>query len=571
MADVSQGQSQPESDPQAIYINGNVVTVDDRFSVTEAFSIRDGRFASVGANERVLATTGTTTAVVDLAGKTVLPGFVDAHAHTVFRALATLAKPSFAGVRSLTEIIGRIAETTKDLPSGEWITTTPIGDPPDYFGLPEQLEGGGWPTRHDLDLAAPDHPVYVPTPVYWPHPAIFNTLALAALDVTAETADETGVRIMRDPSTGEPTGVIYGLNIYNRSSRLFGRLATILPAVPADVRQAAIREAMLDNLAVGVTTIYEGHANFWTPDLLAMHAAGSLPHRVVCSEEVPAWLPLDELNGWMAAQAAATGHGSGDDICKIVGVTVSLDGAVQFGAAHMTEPYRDPHGNLGNGCSALTADRLADIARLAIAHDLRLNVLAAGNQAGAIVIQALETVHTEDPLDSRDWIVQHFQHPSRDQITKLKTMGLSVQTYASVDYSRGAEVYVKRFDNEVWRHVVPLRWWLDGAINVAQGSDGAHFDPMFQIWASLQRIDGRTGRSLHTPAKAITVEEAIRLQTINGARLLQCADYLGSVEVGKLADFVVLDRDILKCPHDEIRAATCLLTALAGNVVHGQL
>lgn len=564
-------QSLPGPIPDAIYIKGKVVTVDDRFSVTEAFSIRDGRFASVGTNERVLATAGTTTAVVDLAGRTVLPGFVDAHAHTVFRALATLAKPSLAGVRSVNEIIGRIAETTKNLASGEWVTTSPIGDPPDYFGLPERLEGGRWPTRHDLDLAAPDHPVYVPTPVYWPHRATFNTRALAALDVTAETADDTGVRIMRDPDTGDPTGVIYGLNIYNRSSRLFARLATILPVAPADDRQAAIRQAMQDNLAVGVTTIYEGHANFSTPDLLAMHAASSLPHRVVCSEEVPLWLPLDELDGWMAAQAAASGHGSGDEFCKIVGVTVSLDGAVQFGAAHMTEPYLDPHGSLGNGRSALTADRLADIARLAVAHDLRLNVLAAGNQAGAIAVEALETVHAQTSLDGRDWIVQHIQHPTRSQITKLKTMGLSAQTYASVDYSKGAEVYVERFDDEVWRHVVPLRWWLDGAINVAQGSDGAHPDPMFQIWASLQRIDGRTGRSLRTPAKTITREEAIRLQTINGARLLQCGDDLGSIQVGKLADFVVLDRDILECPPDEIRAATCLLTALAGNVVHGQL
>jgi len=268
--------------------------------------------------------------------------------------------------------------------------------------------------------------------------------------------------------------------------------------------------------------------------------------------------------------AAARGRGSGDDMFKIVGATVSLDGPVQFGGAAMTEPYLDPYGSRGNGGCAVTAEDLAEIAHLAVAHDLRLNVLAAGNHAGAIAIEALETVHAQTPLTGRDWVVQHFQHPTRDQIAALAAMGLSAQTYASVDYSKGAEVYINRFDTEVWRDVVPLRWWLDAGITVGHGSDGAHYDPMFQIWECLQRIDGRTGQSLRTPSKTITRQEAIRLHTINGARLLQWSDRVGSIEAGKLADFVVLDRDILHCPVDQIRTTTCQLTVLRGNVVYSQ-
>jgi len=557
--------------PDAVYVNGSIVTVDDRFSIAEAFAVSNGRFVSVGSNAQIGAIAGSATQVIDLAGRTVLPGFIDTHAHTVFRGVAALAGPSLMGARSVAAIIGRIRETARTTPAGEWISTSPIGDPPDYFDLPEQLEGGVWPSRYDLDAAAPDHLVYVPTPVYWPHPAIFNTRALAALGVTRQTPDESGVRIIRDPESGEPTGVIYGLHLYNRTSSFFGRLARMLPTASAEARQQAIRNAMQDNLPVGLTTIYEGHANFSTPDLVALHSAGLLPIRVVFTEEAPTRLPLDELDHWMGAQAAASGQGAGDDVLKMVGITVSLDGAVQFGGAHMTEPYLDPYGDPGNGRSWLSPERLADVARLAIAHDLRLNLLAAGSAAGAIAVEALETVHAETPLNGRDWLVQHFQHPDRSQIARLKAMGLSAQTYSSVDYSKGAEVYVKRFSTEVWRDVVPLRWWFDSGINIAHGSDGAHYDPMFQLWESLQRIDGRTGRSLLTPAKAITRHEAIRLQTINGARLLQWSDRLGSIETGKLADFVVLDRAILDCPVDEIRETKCLLTALGGDVVHGEL
>lgn len=302
---MTSSQPEPAADRGVVYVNGQVLTVDEDFSVATAFWVRDGRFAVIGTNEQVLASAGSGAAVVDLAGRTVLPGFIDTHAHTVFRALGALAQPSLAGATSIAEIQHRIQAAAARRPPGSWIVTSPIGTPPDYFGLPEALAERHWPDRHDLDAVAPRHPVYIPTPIFWPHPAILNTSALAALGIDINTTDEPGVRIEHDPDTGQPNGVIHGLHIYNRPSHLFDRLSSLLrPPLPEPRRRVAIRRAMQQNLAVGVTTIYEGHANFATADLLALHLERALPHRVLYTKETPARLPPTELEQWVVQQAA---------------------------------------------------------------------------------------------------------------------------------------------------------------------------------------------------------------------------------------------------------------------------
>jgi predicted amidohydrolase YtcJ len=150
-------------------------------------------------------------------------------------------------------------------------------------------------------------------------------------------------------------------------------------------------------------------------------------------------------------------------------------------------------------------------------------------------------------------------------------MGVAAQTYAGTDYGKGAATYVDGLGGELWRDLVPLRWWLDGGAVIAQGSDGAHAEAMWQLWQTLRRVDGRTGRSLLTPAKTVTRPEAVRTWTVNGAILLDAADRLGSLEPGRLADFMVLDADPLTCPVDEIRDITVTGTVVGGVTVHGDL
>lgn len=552
-------------DVDTLYLNGTVVTADPDFSIGDGFAVRGDRFVAVGAGADLRRLAGPRTRIVDLAGRTVLPGLIDAHPHVVHRGLAGLARPDLAGADSVAEIARRIGARAADLPAGSWIVASPLGEPPDFTDLPERWAERRWPTRADLDAVAPDHPVHIPTSAYWPHPAVFNGAALALLGITRDTGDEPGIRIERD-TAGEPTGLVHGLHIYRRDSRLFRAVAELLPVHADEDRRDAIKAAMHDHAAVGVTTLYEAHANFWLPDLRALHGAGRLPVRVIAAPELPAGLP--DVDGWIAERADALGAGSGDDMLWVRGATVSMDGAAQFGLALMSGPYLGPDGEPGNGTAAVSEAELVRIARAAVRHDLRLNLMAAGDEASAIVLRALRTLNAETRLAGRRWVLQHVFHPTRDQVATARELGLVVQTYTSVDHSKGGEVFVRRMGGDIWRDVAPLAWWREADVPVAQSSDGGHIAPAFQIWASLRRTDGRTGRSLLTPAKRISRRTAIRQWTSDSAFVLAAEDRIGSIEPGKLADFAVLDRDILACPEDDIRSATVVRTEVGGVPVH---
>ncbi|MCU1637334.1 MAG: hypothetical protein JWQ68_2573 [Cryobacterium sp.] len=548
-----------------VYVNGKVATVDDEFTIARDFAVKDGRIVAVGDDLASTAETGSR--VVDLDGRLVLPGFIDSHCHVVFRALEKLASPSLEGLFSIAEVCAAISATAENRAAGDWIVPSPIGARPDHFGLPDAIDGGRWPSKHELDDAAPLNPVYIPTPTAWPHPAIFNSRALDLLGIDRDTPDTDGISIQRDPVTGEPTGLVHGLSIYNTGA-LKKRLLSMLPPSPARDLRAAVLRAIDDNLRAGVTSIYEGHMNTAVPLLAELHAAGELKNRVVSAYEIPVALPLPEVEAWFAERGDASGNGTGDDEFKVVGATAALDGAIQFGKAMMRQSYLDPFGERGNGTSAVSAEKLAEIARIAIRHETRLNILAAGSAAIDIAMAALRAVDAETPLRGRDWVVQHFQHPTQAQIAELQRFGIVAQTYSSVDYSKGAAVYRDRVEGDVWESAVPLRWWIDGGIVIAQGSDAAHYNPLFQIWESLVRVDGRTGESLMAAPKSITREEAIRLYTCNGATVLQWQDQVGSIETGKYADFVVLDQDILTCEISEIPHTQVLATCLAGEVLY---
>jgi predicted amidohydrolase YtcJ len=339
---------------------------------------------------------------------------------------------------------------------------------------------------------------------------------------------------------------------------------SLLPPVSDQAVRDGIANRLAENVAAGLTTLYEGHGGSvaTTAHLRALRDAGRLVCRVVGTYEVPFGRPGVDVPAWLSSVTD-----DGDDLLRMAGVTVSLDGPAQFGLSMMNEPYRDPHGVLGNGSSALSTEDLADLARLAVRHDLRLNVLASGDAACGMAVDALEAVHRETPLTGRQWVVQHFHHVTREQITRLAAMGMVAQVCAGVDYARG-EFYTTALPGDLWQRVTPLRWWLDAGVPVALASDGAHSEPLFQLWAALTRVDARSGRGLLTQEKTITREEAVRAHTAGGATVLGQADRLGSIEAGKLADFVVLDRDILTCPDDEIRETRVLTTVLGGEVVH---
>jgi predicted amidohydrolase YtcJ len=558
----------PKAD--AIYVNAKVVTVDPQFTTASAFAVGSGRILEVGDTATVRKLSGEGTRVYDLRGKTVLPGFVDTHPH-----LGTSYANDILNLNSVASIVRRIGDIASKAKPGEWIVTSPIGVPSDHFNLPGGLAEKRWPSLAELDRAAPNNPLYIPTPGVWPHPALLNSKALQLLGVDSSFRDVGRLRVVRD-ARGEPTGAIYGLDMYNPTTPLFVRLQSLLP--PPDPRRVldGIRRGMNDYLGVGVTAIFAAHS--FTPPVLRqqleqVRAGGQPVTRIVSAYQIPRRQSLAQVERWMEGLADAQGSGTGDPSFKTQGITASMDGATQFGAAMMSAPYLNPLGQRGNGVSETSKEDLIRIGQLAYDRNLRLHIVLAGDLAGAWAVDALEAINRERPLADRAWTVQHIQHPTKDQIARLKAMNLMVATYSAVDWEKGAATYVARFPNQpaLWETTVPLRWWLDQGVVVAQGTDGRHKSPAFSMWASLTRLDGMTGKSMLTDAKRISRREAIEIYTINGARIMQADRDIGSLEKGKLADFVVVDRDILQVPVDQIRTTKVLATVVGGEIVHGSL
>jgi predicted amidohydrolase YtcJ len=235
----------------------------------------------------------------------------------------------------------------------------------------------------------------------------------------------------------------------------------------------------------------------------------------------------------------------------------------------MKKPYLDPYGKQAEGVLLIPQEKLKQIALLAARNDLRLNGCVAGDQAIDITLEAFEEANKEVPIKAKRWVIQHISFPSHENIRKCKELGVAITTCSNFEWGEGEAFYVNRLgDWEYCNRIAPFRDWLDAGVLTAQSTDFGPYQPMFTLWQSLKRIDGNTGKSLMTPHKKITREEAIRLYTVNGAKVLFWEDKLGSIEAGKLADLVVLDKDILSCPLDEIKDTEILLTMIQGEVVY---
>jgi predicted amidohydrolase YtcJ len=554
-----------------VLYNGKIVTVDKMFSIAEAVAIRNGRFLKVGENNEVRALAGGDSEEIDLKGKMVVPGFIDTHPHVIHEGMGRVITLPLIGLRSIESIKKRIGERAKKTPKGQWIVTTPVGNPPDYFHLPESMEEKRWPTRWDLDQVAPDHPVYVTAPLVWaPHPAILNTHAMNLLGITRDTqSEEKGALIVQDAKTGEPNGQIHRMHFWNYGS-IFWKLMGMLPKPSFDQMIGGLKTRIKEFNASGVTTGYEGHVT--EPEhlllLKELWTTRELTMRFYFAYEVDKRKSIDEIERWMKSLTHATGSGFGDDRLRIGGVTVSIDGPSQLGVSVMSKPYLDPYGEITSGVQQVSDEKLREIALLAARNNLRMNIQVGGDKATDIALEAYEAVNRVIPIKDRRWVLQHIQHPTEKNMEKCRELGLAITTVSNFEYSKGKEMYVKRLGGDYCERAIPLRRWLDLGTLVAQGTDGANYQPMFTVWNSLKRVDGRTGESLMTPHKEITREEAIRIYTINGARVLFWEDELGSIEEGKLADLVVLDNDILTCPLDEIKNTKVLMTMVGGEVVH---
>lgn len=546
------------ADSDLVLQNGKIVTVDARFSIRQAVAIKNGRITAVGSNRAVLgAERGTRTTVIDLAGKTVLPGLIDSHLHPLEAGLSEFRGP-LPPLDSIAAVQAFIRAQAAKTPKGEWIVV------PRTF--PTRLTEMRTPVRADLDVEV-ERPVMFDAS----YVAIVNSLGLKMSGITRDTANPARGEIVKD-ANGEPNGILKNAQGLLKGLR---RAADFTPGEKLDALEQMLRRYR----AAGLTSIGDGAVQSEHVDLYRkLESAGRLPVRVAMTRWFDAGRPVEDLAREIQAAGYATNQG--DDWLKFAALKVNVDGGMTIGTAYQRQPY----GDFGRQLYGKTNPE--DRGQLFESPQALLEIMKAGRdkgwqltchcQGGGAIdgfLDAMEALNKEKPIAPTRSHLIHASFQSPEAIARMKRMGILADVQAAWLYL-DAPALERVFGEEGMRYFFPLRSYLDAGIVVAGGSDHMigydknravnPYNPFMGLWTSVTRRTIR-GTVIH-PEERVTREEALKMYTIWGAYRQFSEKKKGSIEPGKLADLVVIDRDYLTCPEDQIRDIQPVMVIVDGRI-----
>ena len=532
-----------------VLLNGKIITVDPEFSVVEALAIREGRFVAVGCNTEVAKVMGEETEVADLKGKCVLPGLIDSHLHMLGTGLTLfMIDCRTPPMTSIADIVAAVKERAEEVKPGEWIR----GRGWDQAKLAEHRN----PTRWDLDEAAPDNPVYLTRTCG--HVAVVNSKALEVAGVTRDTPQPVGGTIVKDEH-GEPNGLLL-------ERPAFWLVMKHIPPPDADQKLEAIKLASQAFIGAGLTGVIE--PGILAEDMRAYQMAleeGNLTVRAnMMLAGVEGDEPIEESLRRIKEFPMTTGFGN--EMLRFLGLKLLIDGGIGGRTALLREPYEDEPDNYG--ILTMPEEKLQRLVDAGNMQGMMVGVHGAGGRAMDLILNAFEETDRKRPIKGRRFTLIHAYQPSTENFEQCRCLGVVVASQPSFLYYLGDSFYENvNPDRSKW--LKPHRAWIDNDIVVAAGTDSpvTPYPPFVSLWASIARRTEVEGTQLGT-AQAVTREEAIRMYTINSAYLSFEEDLKGSIEPGKLADLIVVDRDILTCPEDEIKDTKVLRTIIGGKTVY---
>ena len=540
--------------------HGKIVTVDRDFSVHEAMAIKDGRILAVGTDADVLKTRGEKTKVIDLGGKMVLPGLGDSHVHPAGAAMTEFDHP-VPDMQSIADVLDYIKSRAKVLDEGQWIVVRQV--------FITRLREQRYPTKAELDEAAPKHPVVFATGP----DASANSLALAASGIDKDFQPTGPGKIEKDPQTGEPTGIL-------RSAMRY--LKVVSPATKAtpDEQDERLLALFHDYTSVGITSIIDRDASAdEVAQLRRLHVAHKLPLRVRISHHIDTSGKTDDIVAAIKA-VAANPLCRGDDLLRIIGIKTYMDGGMLTGSAYMLKPWGvsriyaiDDPGY--RGLRYIPPEVLVPIVRAAVENRLQFTAHSVGDGAVQALLDGYEEVNRSTPIAATRPCITHSNFMSREAIDQAARLGVMVDIQPAWLYL-DTRTLVAQFGYDRLRYFQPLRSLFAAGVTAGGGSDHMQkigslrsinpYDPWLGIWVTLTRQARWHDAPLH-PEEALTREQAIRFYTINNAKIMFLDDRTGSLEPGKLADFILIDRNLLTCPVDEIRETKVLATWLGGEKI----
>jgi predicted amidohydrolase YtcJ len=496
----------PAQNATTVLLNGKILTVDPKFSTAEAMAIRDGRIVAVGTSSDIRKLTGGPGRVIDLGGRTVIPGLIDSHMHAIRAALSFSTEVNWIGTRSMPEALDRIRQASHGMAPGAWL-----------------IVAGGWnaqqfrenrrPTQAELAAAAPDNPVYIQLGYGW---VMLTPKALQKLHIANDADLPSGGKLERD-SEGKPTGGVSGAQ--NAIIALFDRLPVPTPEQEVDGTKKFFRE--LNRL--GVTGVVDPGGNNMTPEsyqaLFKVWRQHELTVRVAYSLcGITPGKEFEELKD--LTQMLPMGFG--DEMLRFNGIGERITWAM----------------NNNNNPTEAEREKYYEIVRWAAGRGMSLTMHWPRNDSVGVLLDIFERVNKEVPITNLRWSIAHLNDASPESLRRMKALGVG-------------------WTAQPGRSVPPVESAKEMGVVVGAGTD-AHRVASYNPFTALQQfLDGK-----------IAPSEALRLYTMGSAWFSRDEDERGSLEPGKLADLAVLSKDYMTAPVEQVGAIESLLTMVGGKIVY---
>jgi predicted amidohydrolase YtcJ len=544
--------------PDIILVHGAVRTMDQTRPCAEAVGILDGRIVAVGSNHDVRALTGPKTRIIDAGQGTVLPGFNDAHVHFLAGGFS-LSNVDLRDASSSAELAQRLGKYASRIPRGRWI----LGGDWDHETWLGTLQSGAagarasrqpalLPTLATIDPVTPQHPVLITR--LDGHMALANTVALKLAGVTRETQDPPGGIIVRDPRTGEPTGIL--------KDSAQGLVEHVIPQKSMDEKRNAARAATHHAAACGVTSLTDVSADDDVSVYQDMLRNEELKTRIYAARSIVSWEVLAK---------AGLRSAFGGDMLRIGILKGFSDGSLGSSTALFFEPYADAPDNRGFLFDQMLPEGIMrQRVEAADRSGLQVMIHAIGDEANLRILDLYQAAAAANGPRDRRFRIEHAQHLRKSEIPRFGQQSViaSMQPYHAADDGRWCE---RRLGLDRTPGAYVFKSLQDSGAVLAFGSDWtvAPLNPLLGIKAAVTRetLDGRHPNGW-LPEQKISLDAAIRAYTLGSAYAEFAETSKGTLAPGKLADIVVLDKDIYKLDPSEIDHAQVVLTILGGKLVY---